>query len=212
MKLRLLDIVSVLAILLLVIFLYFVYFDNTIDNTANEYLNETLILGFCPTMKDEAINLQSKNSNIKLKQYPSTLNVLEDLNSGKIDIALVGRVAQSTELKEGFYEHRLDEGFTLITSKKSGILYNQLSNIRIHTYLKEEDIKTLFDDTQNIVYHESIEDAIKIGINEAVLIDWKDYKDEYELLVPIDENNNKIRGFRIPVLYSYKNTNLDKLN
>ncbi len=213
-------VLSITVILLISILFYFLLNTNTNDNfnnnnnlinNNNSNNNKTLILGFCPTMEQEAKNIALNNNNIQLIKYHSTIDVLGDLNKDKIDIGLVGRVAKSNELKEGFNELRLAQGLTLITKQKSAILYNQLANIKIHTYLLEEEVESFLQNTENIIYYEKINYAITAGINDAILIDWKDYKDEYELLIPVNQNNQKIKEFRIPVLYSYKNLEQIKL-
>lgn len=105
-------------------------------------------------------------------------------------------------MKAGFNEFRLNDSFTLVNSNKNIVYYSQLSNLKIHTYLDKKEVKDFLGNIDNVVFHKSIED---INSEEIFLIDWKDYNDSYELLIPIDENNLKVKKFRIPVLYLYGN-------
>ncbi|MFW5704615.1 MAG: hypothetical protein ACOCXG_02110 [Nanoarchaeota archaeon] len=182
---------------------YALYYNNLSET------NETLLLGYCPTMEQEANKIASNNKNIQLIKYQSTIDVLKDLNQNKIDIALVGRVAKSSELKHGFNELRLEKGFTLVNSQKKLIHYSELKNIIINTYLSKQEVQEFLGSIDNVIFHENIND---IKSNEIFLIDWEDYNETYELLIPIDENNLKIKKFRIPVLYSYNNLEKLKLN
>ncbi len=204
MNFKFLSIVLILVFLLLIISLFFIHFNTANVNINQSSVNNILKLGYCPTMENNANKIALSNKNIHLIKYSSTIDVLKDLNENKIDIGLVGRVAKSDELKKEFNELRLDKGFTLVNSQKKIIPYYQLKNIQIHTYLHKEEVQNFLGNIDNVIFYESIKD---IKSNEILLIDWTDYSEDYELLIPIDENNMKIEKFRIPVLYSYINLN-----
>lgn len=170
-------------------------------------MKKKLLLGYCPTMEQEANNIASNNENIQLVKSQSTKNVLNDLNQKKIDIGLVGRIAKSDELNYKYNELKLKTGFTLINSNKNVIEYSKIDNLKIHTYLDKEKVKNFLGNIDNVIFYEKLED---INPEFISLIDWDDWKDNNELLIPIDENYNKIVKFRIPVLYSLEN--LDKIN
>ena len=37
------------------------------------------------------------------------------------------------------------------------------------------------------------------------LVDWNDFEEDYQLLIPMDNNRNKLSSFRAPVIYFNKN-------
>jgi len=77
---------------------------------------------------------------------------------------------------------------------------SKLSNMEIHTYLPEKVIQSFIPEVNRVVYHKSLEDTISEGINSAVLINWNDYFDDYELIIPIVDGG-KVLKFRAPTLY-----------
>lgn len=169
--------------------------------TGKTIKEEPVILGYCPTMAGHSEEIQSKNTQITRQAYPSTHAVLSALNKGQIDIALVGRIAKQNELEHPS-ELRLREGLTLVGREKRLIPLEELKDVRIHTYLSEEKVREYLPDTEEIIYHPSFEEAIRKGMIDIVLIDWKDYTDSLELVIPIDIQMNKIERFRLPTLYS----------
>ena len=54
-----------------------------------------------------------------------------------------------------------------------------------------------------IEYKDNLNDCLDDNLNTPVIIDWNDFKDEFELLIPIYEYG-KVPQFRAPVIY-YKN-------
>jgi hypothetical protein len=211
MKKRLISVLLVFVFLMLfLVIIYNLNINNNENNEINDKINETFILGFCPTMEEYAQEISLKNDNIEIKKYLSTIDVLNDLNKNKIDIALVGRVAKQNELKIEYNELRLRNGFTLVSSKKKMIYYNQLGELKIHTYIDKQKVDDFLGEDYDVVFYDNIEQLNSVNFQEVFLIDWKDYNDNYELLIPVDENNKKIEKFRIPVLYSY--IDLEKFN
>ncbi|RLA80710.1 MAG: hypothetical protein DRG33_01930 [Deltaproteobacteria bacterium] len=157
-------------------------------------------LGFCPTMEKYAQQIGILDENIGLFLFGSAAGALKALNYDDIDIVFIGRIAKKNEIRANTKEIRLGEGCTLISDQKRLIDYQNLANMNIHTALYEKEAKNIISDNANIIYYKTLQEAIDNGIHEAVLINWNDYKDEYELLIPT-ENGGKVELFRTPVLY-----------
>jgi hypothetical protein len=198
-----------LSLIFLLIIIFFLIIKINFNNNFKLNINETniLTLGYCPTMKEYAENIVLNNPNIKILEVPSSELVFIGLKERNLDIGLTGRLAKSTELNNP-EEIYLETGYTLITRIKSFIDKKDLKQIIIHTALKQDIAEKLLPEN-TIIYYNNYNEALT-GINEAVLINWKDFKDNYELLVVMD-GNIKVKDFRIPVLYSINN-NLSKLN
>jgi hypothetical protein len=198
-----------LSLIFLLIIIFFLIIKINFNNNFKLNINETniLTLGYCPTMKEYAENIVLNNPNIKILEVPSSELVFIGLKERNLDIGLTGRLAKSTELNNP-EEIYLKTGYTLITKIKSFIDKKDLKQIIIHTALKQDIAEKLLPEN-TIIYYNNYNEALT-GINEAVLINWKDFKDNYELLVVMD-GNIKVKDFRIPVLYSINN-NLSKLN
>lgn len=163
-------------------------------------------IGYCPTM-GKYLKKYSKKKNFELINLGSARNVLFFLDNNKIDIGVIGRQAKKSEFK-GFLK-RIGIGYTLITAIKSMILNNNLKDLEIHTYLSREIIKQRYPYLKNIIYHKSLKNALKKG--KIQLISWDDWRDDFELLIPVDKFNNKNSDFRVPHFYSKKEKFLEKL-
>lgn len=164
-------------------------------------------LGYCPTMKTVAENIASNNQGIVLVQQLSSAQALQELNNQNIDIALIGRKAEQNEVQTT-NERILGEGYTLVTNAKKFIQENELASIKVHTAIAEDVAREILPNLE-ILFYSTTKDAVTNGLSEAVLIDWKNYKDEYELLV-VMKDTKKVEDFRIPVLYS-SSYDLEKL-
>ena len=173
------------------------------QNTPSEMpKQETLSLGYCPTLKNLALEIQSKNGFLKLEEFGDAARALSSLKAGKIDFALVGRPAKENEIENG-KKLILGNGFTLIAKEKKFISPEELESFPIHTALTKEKAGEFAPEAKNITFHKSLEEAISNGMQTAVLIDWKDYQDTFGLAIPVNENG-KIEKFRLPVVYSVK--------
>ena len=95
-----------------------------------------ITLGFCLTMEKYAFKL--KNEHTLLVPFESASEALNALSHDDIDIALIGRVADEYELQPGTKHVRLEEGYTLISTKKRFIPYGSLQNVKIHTALQKK--------------------------------------------------------------------------
>lgn len=165
-------------------------------------IKEKLTLGYCPTMSDYAKAI--KSDNLDIIPFGSTFEILKNLRQEKIDIALVGRIAKENEIAPNYGEIQIGEGLTLITDSKRLIDISELHKIKIATYLSEEKIEMYKDDFLEVIYTENIDQALLSRDKNVILIDWKDFQDDFELLIPIKEGK-KIEKYRIPVLYFNKN-------
>ena len=160
---------------------------------------DELSLGYCPTMSGIAKEIKSNNRHLSLVQFESAGQALAAMNSGTIDIALIGRMAENSEVQNPNVKV-IGSGYTLTGKNKVIFQKQELRHIRVHTYLDKPTAEQFLPESE-IVYYNSIEDSLLYGINEAVLINWKDYDGEMKLIVVMD-GNSKAEEFRIPVLYS----------
>ena len=159
-----------------------------------------IVMGFCPTMGIFLDEMKGLDIGIKPLQLGIAAQVLALLRGGYMNAGLVGRIAKKIEINDNIKEMRLAKGYTLVGKFKTAIPYGELPGMEIHTYLPEEVVKSFIPEAGNIIYHKSIEDAISEGVNSAVLIDWDDYSDDYELVIPI-EGGGKVLKFRTPTIY-----------
>lgn len=168
---------------------------------------QQISVGYCPTMKLIAEKIANNNQDIVLVQQASSAKALQELNNQNIDIALIGRLAKQDEIGS-VNEKMLGTGYTLVTNTKRFIQENDLSKIKVHTTIAKDIAKGILPESE-IAFYSTMQEAITNGLSEAVLIDWNDYKDEYELLVVMN-GAQKVERFRIPVLYS-NNYDFEKL-
>ncbi len=163
-------------------------------------------LSYCPTMQPYLEKIARNFDDIDFLPASSAAEVLYMLRAGSIDAALIGRVAHSRELDEKTKFYRLKGGNTLIYRQKAGIGFDQLKEVEVYTYLPEEFIKDISSAFKRVIHFDSLDECLKDGLATPVLINWEDYRDEFELLIPMDVRG-KTPYFRAPVLY-YKNDRL----
>ena len=156
-------------------------------------------IGYCPTM-EEYVKKIKNIQDFELINLGSAGRALFFLSNGEIDIAVIGRKAKKREF-EG-YEKVIGEGYTLITNSKSFISKDDITNIKVDTNVPEDIVEKEFPELENVIYHKTLQDALSNG--NIQLISWNDWNDEFELLIPINEFNNKIKKFRVPHFYSKK--------
>ncbi len=156
-------------------------------------------IGYCPTMESFVYNI-SKEKEFNVINLGSAGAVFMALNQGRIDVGIVGRTAKMREFSG--YKKRIGEGYTLITNKKQMILNDDLPIIKINTALPEALVKGRFSYLKNVVYHKTINNELSDG--KVWLISWDDWKDNFELLIPVDEQYNKNPDFRVPHIFSKK--------
>ncbi len=184
--------------ILVLLFAGILFFNGGLTENATV---ETISLGYCPTMKPIAERIANSNENIILLEQSSSAQALQKLSNNKIDVALIGRKAEQDEIQM-VNEKMLGQGYTLVTDTKNFIQENELANIKVHTAIEENIAEQIIPDSE-IMFYPTTQEAIAQGLQEAVLINWNDYKDEFELLV-ILKGMDKSERFRIPILYSKK--------
>jgi hypothetical protein len=84
-----------------------------------------------------------------------------------------------------------------------------LEMLEIHTSVPKEIIKQKYPYLKDVIYYDSLKDALSNG--KIQLISWDDWDDNFELLIPMDDFNNKNPDFRVPHFYSKKEEFLEKL-
>ena len=163
---------------------------------TGQAIREQKILGYCPTIQSEAMVLAEENNYIP-KELSSAAVVLQQLKSGQIDSALIGRKAYSYEISNEISEKVLKSGFTLVSNQKSFISISQLNSSEIYV---PEGFNG-FEFRRKIEYgSEESRDLINQG--KIVLISWDDWQDNFELVVVMN-GSEKVREFRGVFLYSY---------
>jgi len=162
-------------------------------------------IGYCPTMEEYVKNIKNIQD-FEIINLDSAARVLYYLNNDEIDIGVIGRKAKKREF-EGF-EKMTGSGYTLITDSKSMILKDELQDLRIDTAISKEIIEKEFPELENVVYHKTLQDTLDRG--SVQLISWDDWDDKFELLIPVDKFNNKVKKFRLLHFYSKKEYNLFK--
>lgn len=158
-----------------------------------------ILLGYCPSMESTAQAISKQNHNIDIIRKDSTINILESLKSNEIDVALVGRIAKASELPDN-NQRMLSPGYTLVSNTKKFIQKTELKSLTVHTSLNQDIAENILPES-NIFYYDTLGETIVQGMNHAVLIDWKDYRDHMELVVVMD-GELKDLTFRVPILYS----------
>ena len=154
-------------------------------------------IGYCPTMEEFVKNLENIQD-FEVINLGSAGRALYFLSNNEIDVAVIGRKAKKIEF-EGF-EKVTGSGYTLITGSKSAILKDELKNLRIDTNVPKEIVEKEFPELENVVYHKTLQEALDNG--NVQLISWDDWDDRFELLIPVDEFNNKVKKYRVPHFYS----------
>ncbi len=177
-------------------------FENNQDTeeVKGEKEEQNLILGYCKTFERYAISLAEEND-LDLVKFGSSFEVLLSLKSQNIDYAVIGRRAYSNEINSEILEIPLEEyGWTLVSSKKDFFEYSDIENFEIHTYLNQQEVQNFFTSEPSVVFHEDIDSAFENGI---ALIHWEDFRDDFELVVPM-KGENKVEKFRNPMLYIWE--------
>ncbi len=161
------------------------------------------MLGYCPTMTGIARELADKNKNENISFVPvgSAAEALYYLKADEIQGALIGRIAKSTEINPETRKIKLqEEGYTIVTWQKGFIDQSNLPDLPVVTYLPEPVVRNIIPEVKQIRFVKSEEEMIRHMNDHAGLIPWSDYKDEYELLIPMERGGKMIR-FRLPVIY-----------
>lgn len=162
--------------------------------------NKTRKIAYCPTMDVYAKRLFGIDG-MEVIQVPSAGQALYLLKSDAVDAVLIGRYAQQRELNGNTKFLKLKDGYTLVYRNKIAIPVEQLKEIEVITYLNKKllsDIAPLFG---HIKYLVNINECLKYNLEVPIIIDWNDYRDDFELLIPMNNDGSKVIMFRAPVLY-----------
>ena len=171
---------------------------------------EKTIIAYCPTMKPFAKTIENSIQEIETVEAASAAQALQMLRGDYVDSVLIGRAAKKRDLSDNSKEKRLLDGITLVYKTKTGVGSDQLSEIPVITYLSESDLGDLKNQFTKISFVSSLDECLTDNLETPVLIDWRDYRDEFELLIPMEAKGKDPR-FRAPVLY-YKNLSDDVLS
>ena len=162
--------------------------------------NERVKIAFCPTMGVFMEELSDMDE-IEQVPVPSAGQALFLLKSRAVDGTIIGRYAKRSELPEGSSFVKLRGGQTLIYRQKTGIPVEVLKDVQVITYLSPESVSHLSGFFKSVEHLESLEECLKYGLEIPVIIDWNDYRDDFELLIPVNRRGEKVLEFRAPVLY-----------
>ena len=181
-----------------------IYENSESEEIKGERIDKTLKIGYCKTFERYAQALAKENS-LEIVKMQSAAEVLSNLNSGKIDYAVIGRRAYSFEIQNHIIEKPLEKyGWTLVGKEKGVLLEDELKNFEIHTYLEKEDVLNFSSLDLNFILHDNIDTAFNSG--DISLISWEDFQDEFQLIVIYEKNSDtKIETFRTPMLYINEN-------
>ena len=158
-------------------------------------------IAYCPTMKPFADKItDSLSDTVEMVEMASAAQVLGALRTGSVDGVLIGRYAKQMEIDSDIKREILKEGYTLVYKVKSGIPAAQLKELTVRTYLDKSELKDFVPLFGTIEYFDTLDECLDGGFETPVIINWKDYRDDLELLIPL-EAYGKVPLFRAPVLY-----------
>jgi hypothetical protein len=161
--------------------------------TEDDY-SEKIIVGYCPTMKEDVIEFSNKNENVVLKEFQSSGDVLLALENDVINLAIIGRRAKSFE-GNNFIEEIKESGFTIVFSQKVLIQTSDLNLIPLHTHHTNYPRKYFSED--KVFLHSNLSETISNAFanDEPALITWEEFNDELELVV-VMQGQIKNKDFR----------------
>ncbi len=157
-------------------------------------------IAYCPTMKPYAEALGAKINEVSMLEMSSAAQVLGALRSGSVDGVLIGRYAKKKELEEGTEREIFKEGYTLVYKTKGGISESELKDLAVKTYLGKDELGDYIPLFRKIDYFRSFKACVEDGLETPMIIDWKDFRDDFEMLIPLNKSG-KLPVFRAPVLY-----------
>ncbi|BEP29706.1 hypothetical protein [Helicovermis profundi] len=167
-----------------------------------------LKLSYCPTMLPYINKLIDNKIDLEIVNGMSAAGVLAMLRNREVDMIIIGRKAYKRELNLEIKEKRIKNGYTLAYSHKTSISKERLKELAIKTYIPKVIVEKDFSFFEQVEYFDSKKDCMKNSFSTPTLVDWNDFEEEYELLIPMDENRNKLNIFRAPVVYY--NENIDE--
>ncbi|MCD6200883.1 MAG: hypothetical protein J7K46_03655 [Bacteroidales bacterium] len=171
-------------------------------------MGKKVMIGYCPTMQGIAKELDKKNKNENLSFVPlgSAAEALYYLKADQIQGALIGRIAKNAEITPDTRKVNLqEEGYTIVSWQKGFIDRSSLPDLPVVTYVPESVTREILPEARQIIFVKSEKEMISHMNDHVGLIPWSDYKDKYDLLIPMEGGDKMIR-FRLPVIY-YKEGN-----
>ena len=172
--------------------------------TEEKQAPQNVRLGFCPTMRDDAIKI-SYERDYELYTFSSASEVFKAMEEGLIDKGLVGRIARSDEISKNTKKEIIKTGYTTIFQNREFLDVSYLPLFEIHTYFHENVLKESIPlDLKYVVYNSKEEALEKLEEGKIVLIHWDDWQDEFELLV-VNEGGLKFKPLRGVFLYVHQN-------
>ncbi len=157
-------------------------------------------IAYCPTMEVYIVKLREQLPEVTFVAMPSAGMVLLELKEHRIDGVIIGRPAYSYELNRDTKFVRFRNGHTLVYQTKMAIDERKLKDLKIITYLEREEIKDYLPLFKSIDFYSSLHACLSFNLEIPILIDFKDFSDDFELLIPVNANG-KHPLFRAPVLY-----------
>ncbi len=192
-------IIAIITVIVLISIFLIIKSSLTGFAVYSEDSDEKIKLGYCPTMREEAISV-SKKEDYELVKFGYAIDVLSALKNKQIDKALIGRKAKLKEMNKDTREKILKAGYTLVSKQGGFIDFSQLANYAIYTSLPESIAESLAPKDSRIIYLTKEETIKKINEGRIVLISWEDWQDDFELVVVMN-GNEKARNFRGVFLY-----------
>jgi hypothetical protein len=183
---------------------------NNTPNLTAASTAQVISVGYCPTMAAELSILDADGVFIEGVQYPSAAQAVQALQDGAVDAVLIGRKPYATEISEGLVFIQMREGVTMINVQQRIIPYAELASLHVHTTLDLKDIDGLFPESTQIIHHTEPVSVVLLDHNSAVLMEWADVEGNYQLLIPVNEQGQKIPQFRTPFLV-YDASNAENL-
>ncbi len=189
---------------------------NSVENKA---VKKRITMAYCPTMTPyaDAIESQKEQENVFGNEYDIELipassagEVLYMLKTNRVDSVLIGRSAKKSELDDKVSSFRMLDGVTLVYKVKAGVPVEQLKEIEVLTYLKPEKIARVKNFFKKVTFLDTIDECLNSNLEIPVIIDWHDFRDDFELLIPMNDYG-KVPEFRAPVLYYKVNMSDDFL-
>lgn len=157
-------------------------------------------IGYCPTMQKEINRISSDDYALEKVRYATSVQVIQALNAGGLDAAIIGQKPYPNELVGEMTVRQVRDGLTLVASQQKVVPYTQLSEYLIHTYLSPAVAENSLPEGIKIIYHTGPDPAFTLDQKSALLIEWSQITSDYQLLIPVDGQGNKIPAFRTPFL------------
>ncbi len=181
---------------------------DTLEPTA-VVSDHVIRVAYCPTMADELSRLNKEGVIIEGIQYPSAAHAVQAIGAGEVDAALIGRKPYTAEISGALAFAQLRDGVTLISAQKKMVPFSNLATLRIHTTLDLQNVDRFFPENTQIIHHTERISVDLLDQNSAVLIDWAELEGNYQLLIPVNEQGQKIPHFRTP-FFVYPSSDAEK--